>query len=132
MNEIQIYSAVMFFAGVALSHAVFYFDRINKKKNFYIFLSAVALQILDNANLLHQANAEFSASQLKTTDDLDKQEYLEKEAQKISVFMEVYVLLLIKAIPKEGRKHIKFRTWPEARSLLEKMRGLIQNEQSEG
>ena len=130
MNEIQIYSAVMFFAGVALSNAVFYFDRVNKKKNFYIFLSAVILQMLDNADLLHRAGTEFSASQLKTADDLSKQEYLEREAQKISVFMEVYVLLLIKAVPEEGRKHIKFITWPEAHALLEKMRGFIQDEQS--
>ena len=129
MNEIQLYSVIMFFSGVALTHAVFYFDRVRKKRNFYTLLSAVILQILENVDLAHQATKEFQLEQLKTIDDSERQEYLEKENNKISVFMDLYVLLFIKCVPEEGRKYINYRSWPEARVLIKELRGFIENEQ---
>ena len=129
MNEIQLYSVIMFFSGVALTHAVFYFDRVSKKRNFYTLLSAVILQILENVDLAHQATKEFQLEQLKTIDDSERQEYLEKENNKISVFMDLYVLLFIKCVPEEGRKYINYRSWPEARVLIKELRGFIENEQ---
>ena len=122
----------MFFSGVALTHAVFYFDRANKKRHFYTLLSAVILQVLENIDLAHQATKEFQLEQLKTIDDSERQEYLEKENKKISVFMDLYVLLFIKAVPEEGRKHINYRSWPEARALIKELRGFIDNGQSKG
>ena len=68
--------------------------------------------------------------ELKTIDDSERQEYLEKENKKISVFMDLYVLLFIKAIPEEGRKHVTYRSWPEARALIKELRGFIDNGQS--
>ena len=129
MNETQAYSVVMFFAGVILTHAVFYFDRMIKKKKFYLFLSATILQVLDNINLAHQSIAEIGREELKTMDVSQREEYLEKESKKLSIFMELYVLLLIKAVPLEGRKHINYRTWPEAKALIKKLRGFINDEQ---
>lgn len=130
MNEIQIYSVIMFFAGVGLTHAVFYYDRLKKKKNFYLFLSSMILQALENVHLIHQASIEFVKDKTKTIDESDAEEYLEKEDLKLSVFMEMYVLLLVNSVPKEGRKYISYKSWPEAQSLLKKLRGFIKNEQS--
>ncbi len=130
MNEIQIYSAVMFFAGVVLSQAVFYFDRQEKKKKFYIILSAAILQILDSVYSVHMASIEFARDELKTIEEKDREEYLLKESQKVSVFMELYVLLFIKAVPQEGRKYITYKTWPEARTLIKELRGFMQDEKS--
>jgi len=132
MNEIQIYSAIMFLSGVVLTHTVFYLDRVRKKRDFYTLLSAVILQILENVDLAHQATKEFQLEQLKTVDDSLRQEYLEKESKKISVFMDLYVLLFIKAIPEEGRKHINYRSWPEADALIKELRGFIENGQDKG
>jgi len=122
----------MFFSGVALTHAVFYFDRASKKRHFYTLLSAVILQVLENIDLAHQATKEFQLDQLKTIEDSERQEYLEKENKKVSVFMDLYVLLFIKAVPEEGRKHINYRSWPEARALIKELRGFIDNGQSKG
>ena len=113
-----------------MTHAVFYFDRTRKKRDFYTLLSAVILQVLENIDLAHQATKEFQLEQLKTIDDSERQEYLEKENKKISVFMDLYVLLFIKAIPEEGRKHVTYRSWPEARALIKELRGFIDNGQS--
>lgn len=132
MNEIQLYSVIMFFSGVALTHAVFYFDNLRKKKYFYTLLSAVILQVLENIHLAHQATNEFQLDQLKTLEDSKRKEYLDKESKKISVFMNLYVLLFIRAIPQEGRKYINYRSWPEAKALIEELRGFIENEQSKG
>ena len=132
MNEIQIYSILMFMAGVGLTHAVFYFDRQTKLKKFYLRMSAIILQILDNINLVHMASTEFAKEETKTVEDSKAEEYLLKEQQKLSVFMELYVLLFIKAVPPEGRKYLNYRSWPEASSLIEELRGFMNNEQDKG
>lgn len=129
MNEIQAYSIIMFFAGVILTHAVFYFDRTIKKKKFYLSLSAIILQVLDSVNLAHQSIVEIGRDELKTMDVSRREEYLEKESKKLSIFMELYVLLFIKAVPLEGRKHINYSTWPEAKALIQKLRGFMNDEQ---
>ena len=130
MNEIQLYSALMFFAGVALSQLVFYFDRQAKKKRFYIMMSACILQVLDSIYSVHMATIEFAEQETKRTEETSREEYLLKENQKVSVFMELYVLLFIKAVPLEGRKYINYRTWPEAKILIDELRGFMQDEQS--
>ncbi|MBL18597.1 MAG: hypothetical protein CMC82_02035 [Flavobacteriaceae bacterium] len=122
----------MFIAGVILTHAVFYFDRITKKKKFYLFLSATILQVLDNINLVHQSIIEIGRDELKTMDVSKREEYLDKESKKLSIFMELYVLLFIKSVPLEGRRYIKYKTWPEAKALIQKLRGFINDEQSKG
>ena len=132
MNEIQLYSIIMFFTGVGLTHAVFYFDKKRKRKRFYIFMSASILQVLDSIDLAHKAAIDFIAEQSKTLEDSQKQEYLEEEGKKLSTFMELYVLLFINAVPPAGRKHISFRSWSEARALIEKMRGFLKDEKSKG
>ena len=130
MNEIQIYSALMFFTGVALTHIVFYFDRLNKKKKFYLFFSSLILQALDNLHLAHQSSIEFAKDNIKTIDDSKAEEYLQKESMKLSVFMEMYVLLFVKSIPQEGRKYINYKSWSEAQAILKELRGFMKNEQS--
>jgi hypothetical protein len=125
MNEIQIYSTIMFFAGVILSQAIFYFDQKNKKRKFYIYLSAIVLQILDSVHSVHLGTLEFITEQIKNPEEPENQEYLQKESEKVELFMNLYLLVLIRAIPEEGRKHIKYRTWTEARTFIEKMRGLM-------
>ena len=130
MNETQIYSIIMFFAGVALTHAVFYFDNQKKSKNFYILMSACILQVLDCIHSIHIAAIDFTRQQTKTTEETSRDEYLLKESQKVSFFMDLYVLLLIKAVPENGRKHINYRSWHEAKALIEKLRGLMKDEQS--
>lgn len=130
MNEIQLYSIIMFFAGVGLTHAVFYFDRKIKERKFYIFMSSVILQALDNINLVHEASLEFVRDETKTVDDFVAQEYLEKESLKVSTFMELYVLLFTKSVPLPGRKFINYKSWPEAKALIKELRGLTNNGQS--
>ena len=130
MNEIQFYSIVMFFAGVALTHAVFYFDKQLKKQKFYILMSASILQVLDSIYSVHMAAVEFARDELKTIEEIEREEYLLKESQKVSVFMELYVLLFIKAVPKEGRKYINYKTWPEAKALINKLRGFMRDEKN--
>lgn len=125
MNETQLYSAIMFFAGVALTHTVFYFDTKRKQKRFYLILSSVILQMLDNIDLIHRSLVEFTQEQTKTLDETEAEEYLEKESQKLSVFMELYVLLLTNAVPKQGRKFINYKSWSEAKVLIKKLRGLM-------
>ena len=130
MNETQIYSAIMFFAGVALTQAVFYFDRQKKKSLFYLRMSAAILQILDSVHSIHMAALEYAKDALKNIEEDKREEYLLKESQKVSVFMHLYVLVLIKAVPEEGRKHISYKDWTEAQALIQQLRGLIKNEQS--
>ena len=95
-------------------------------------MSATVLQVLDNIHLVHQSSMEFAKDQLKNAEDSDKQEYLEKESQKLSVFMELYVLLFTKAIPEEGRKYVNYKSWAEAKTLIEKLRGIMNDEQGKG
>ena len=134
MNEIQIYSILMFFAGVLLTKVVFYYDQQRKKKRFYLIMSAAVLQVLDSVYTVHMSAAEFSASEkfkLKTTEETTAEEYLNKEVQKVNIFMEVYTLLFLKAIPAHGREYAKYRSWPEAHALIQKVRRLSENEKSE-
>ena len=130
MSEIQIYSAIMFFAGVCLSKAVFYLDQKKKQKNFFLVISVTILQILDSVRSVHLAAIDASAHELKkleTKDETDIEKYLEQENSKVSIFMELYTLVLIKAVPEAGRKYINYSNWPEASLLIEQLRGIMQN-----
>ena len=81
--------------------------------------------MLDNIDLIHRSLVEFTQEQTKTLDETEAEEYLEKESQKLSVFMELYVLLLTNAVPKQGRKFINYKSWSEAKVLIKKLRGLM-------
>jgi hypothetical protein len=135
MNEIQIYSTIMFLAGAGLTKAAFYFEQEYRTKKFYVAMSAVILQILDSAYSCHKSATEYSALALKkieTEEELEVSEYLEKESNNVSVFMELYTLLLVKAIPEKGRKYVNYSTWPEASSLIEQIRGLTDDGKNQG
>tara|TARA_R110001606_G_scaffold178577_3_gene325165 strand:- start:266 stop:673 length:408 start_codon:yes stop_codon:yes gene_type:complete len=130
MSEIQIYSIIMFFAGVGLSKAVFYLDQKKKQKDFFLIISVTILQILDSVHSVHLAAIDASAHELKkleTKDETDIEKYLEQENSKVSIFMELYTLVLIKAVPEAGRKYINYSNWPEASLLIEQLRGIMQN-----
>lgn len=130
MNEIQIYSIIMFFAGVGLSKAVFYLDQKKKQRDFFLVISATVLQILDSVHSVHLAAIDTATHELKkleTKDETDIEKYLEQENSKVSIFMELYTLVLIKAVPQVGRKYINYSNWPEASLLIEQLRGITQN-----
>jgi high-affinity nickel permease len=131
MTEIQIYSVIMFFAGVGLSKAVFYLDQKKKQRDFFLVISATVLQILDSVHSVHLAAIDTATHELKkleTKDETDIEKYLEQENSKVSIFMELYTLVLIKAVPEAGRKYINYSNWPEASLLIEQLRGIMQNE----
>ncbi len=135
MNEIQFYSVVMFFAGVLITKALFYFEQESKKKRFYILMSAAVLQMLDSVYTSHMATVEYAEAELKRIDLLEesaRKEYLDKEGDKVALFMEIYTLLLIKAIPEKGRKYVNYRSWTEAKALIEQLRGVMRNEKDQG
>jgi hypothetical protein len=132
MNEIQIYFTIAFFAGVLLTQVVFYFDRLSKKKRFYTYMSAAILQMLDSVHSVHLGAIEFASTELKTLEETERQEYLDKESEKVLIFMELYLLVLKKAVPSEGRKYINYKNWAEAKVLIEELRGFMKNEQSKG
>lgn len=113
----------MFFAGAIISQVVFFFDKQRKKKHFYTYLSAAILQVLDSVYSVHMGTVEFAKQQLKNLEEDELQEYLEKESQKVSLFMQLYVLVFIKAVPEDGRKYINYNSWTEAQALIEKLRG---------
>jgi len=130
MSEIQIYSIIMFFAGVGLSKAVFYLDQKKKQRDFFLVISATVLQILDSVHSVHLAAIDTATHELKkleTKDETDIEKYLEQENSKVSIFMELYTLVLIKAVPEAGRKYINYSNWPEASLLIEQLRGIMQN-----
>ena len=130
MSEIQIYSIIMFFAGVGLSKAVFYLDQKKKQRDFFLVISVTILQILDSVHSVHLAAIDASAHELKkleTKDETDIEKYLEQENSKVSIFMELYTLVLIKAVPEAGRKYINYSNWPEASLLIEQLRGIMQD-----
>ena len=130
MTEIQIYSIIMFFAGVGLCKAVFYLDQKKKQRDFFLVVSATVLQILDSVHSVHLAAIDAAKHELKkieTKDETDIEEYLEQENSKVSIFMELYTLILIKAVPETGRKYINYSNWPEASLLIEQLRGIMQN-----
>jgi hypothetical protein len=135
MSEIQIYSIIMFFAGVGLSKAVFYLDQKKKQKDFFLVISVTILQILDSVHSVHLAAIDASAHELKkleTKDETDIEKYLEQENSKVSIFMELYTLVLIKAVPEAGRKYINYSNWPEASLLIEQLRGIMQDGKDKG
>ena len=135
MNEIQLYSVIMFFAGAALSKVVFYFEQKNRTKKFYILMSAAVLQMLDSVYTSHMATVEYAETELKRIELLEesaREEYLQKESDKVGIFMEIYTLLLIKAVPEQGRKYVNYRTWPEAKALIGQLRGVMKNGKDQG
>ena len=120
----------MFFAGVGLSKAVFYLDQKKKQRDFFLIISATVLQILDSVHSVHLAAIDTATHELKkleTKDETDIEKYLEQENSKVSIFMELYTLVLIKAVPEAGRKYINYSNWPEASLLIEQLRGIMQN-----
>ena len=120
----------MFFAGVGLSKAVFYLDQKKKQRDFFLVVSATILQILDSVHSVHLASidtAKYELKKLETKDETDIEKYLEQENSKVSIFMELYTLVLIKAVPEVGRKYINYSNWPEASLLIEQLRGIMQN-----
>lgn len=120
----------MFFAGVGLSKAVFYLDQKKKQRDFFLVISATVLQILDSVHSVHLAAIDTATHELKkleTKDETDIEKYLEQENSKVSIFMELYTLVLIKAVPEAGRKYINYSNWPEASLLIEQLRGIMQN-----
>ena len=134
MNEIVIYSTIMFWAGVLLTKAVFFFEQKRQLKNFYLKVSLIILQILDSVHSAHQASVESAAFELKKIENLEEsvlQKYLEKESGKVDIFMELYTLLFLKAVPEKGRKYVNYRSWTEASSLIQQLRGLTNNGENE-
>ena len=63
MNEIQLYSILMFATGALLTKAVFFLEQQRKKKRFYLIMSAAVLQVLESVYTVHMAAAEFSANE---------------------------------------------------------------------
>ena len=121
----------MFFAGVALTHAVFYFQQKKKERDFLILYSAVALQALESLHVQQMSNLEMISERTKTVSSMDEtqvNEYLKVEGDKVEVFMEIYTMLMIRALPKSARKLVKFSNWTQARSLIEKTRRVMKNE----
>ena len=134
MNEIVIYSTIMFWAGVLLTKAVFFFEQKRQQKNFYLKVSLIILQILDSVHSAHQASVQSAAFELKKIENLEEsvlQKYLEKESGKVGIFMELYTLLFLKAVPEKGRKYVNYRSWTEASSLIQQLRGLTNNGENE-
>lgn len=98
-------------------------------------MSAAILQMLDAVYTSHMAAVEFAQTELektKTLEEIEIQEYLEKESNKVSIFMELYTLLLIRAVPEKGRQYINYRSWTEASSLIEQLRGLTKDGKDKG
>ena len=131
MSEFTIYSIAMFWAGVFLTKAVFYFQQKLKTKQFYLVMSAALLQVLDSVHSVHEAAVQYNITELKknnSLEEIDTEKYLEKERQKVLLLMEVYTLLFLRAVPSSGRKFINYRNWTEASVLIEKLRGLMSEE----
>ena len=127
------YSIIMFWSGVFLTKAVFYFEQQNKQKRFYLAMSATILQVLSSIYISHLTSLEYIDQELKKLDSTEEniaEAYLQKEKENVSVFMEIYTLLLIKSVPKHGRRYINYKSWPEAQSLIIKMRGIMSREQN--
>ena len=121
----------MFFAGVFLSQVVFYYDKKRKKIKFFTYISATILQILDSVHSVHMATVEFAKEQLKNVEEEEREKYLEEESQKVSLFMQLYVLVFISAVPEDGKKYISYTNWTEAQALIEELRGFM-NERDKG
>lgn len=134
MSEDTLYLCLMFWAGVLLTKSVFYFHQKNQSKKFYIFLAACGLAALENIYLSHMAGLDFVSKNIKDKNldtEKESEEYLKVEKGKISILMEIYTLLILKALPKDARRHAHYTSWNEAFSLIEKKRGFTENEKNE-
>ena len=125
----------MFFAGVAITHAIFYFQQKKKQKDFLILYSATALQALDNLYLQQMSNLEMISERTERDSGMDETElaeYLRQEGSKVEVFMEIYTMLMVRALPEGSRKLVNFSNWTQARSLIEKTRRAMENGKDKG
>ena len=125
----------MFLAGVVLTHTVFYFSQKKKEKDFLISYCATALQALQSLYLQQMANIEMISERTERDSGMDETElaeYLRQEGSKIEVFMEIYTMLMLRALPKEARKLVNFSNWTQARSLIEKTRRAMENGKDKG
>lgn len=125
----------MFFAGVAITHAIFYFQQKKREKDFLISYCATALQALQSLYLQQMANIEMISERTERDSGMDETElaeYLRQEGSKVEVFMEVYTALMIRALPKEARELVNFSNWTQARSLIEKARRATEDGKDKG
>jgi len=130
MSELAIYCALMFWAGVLITKVVFFYEERRRTRNFYLTVSLTVLQILDSVYSAHQASVESAAIELKKIENIEEsflEKYLEKESSKVDVFMEIYTLLFIKAIPEKGKRYVNYRSWTEANALIEQLRGFMRD-----
>lgn len=120
----------MFWAGVLITKVVFFYEERRRTRNFYLTVSLTVLQILDSVYSAHQASVESAAIELKKIENIEEsflEKYLEKESSKVDVFMEIYTLLFIKAIPEKGKRYVNYRSWTEANALIEQLRGFMRD-----
>jgi len=130
MSELAIYCALMFWAGVLITKVVFFYEERRRTRNFYLTVSLTVLQILDSVYSAHQASVESAAIELKKIENIEEsflEKYLEKESSKVDVFMEIYTLLFIKAIPEKGKRYVNYRSWTEANALIGQLRGFMRD-----
>jgi len=130
MCELAIYCALMFWAGVLITKVVFFYEERRRTRNFYLTVSLTVLQILDSVYSAHQASVESAAIELKKIENIEEsflEKYLEKESSKVDVFMEIYTLLFIKAIPEKGKRYVNYRSWTEANALIGQLRGFMRD-----
>lgn len=120
----------MFWAGVLITKVVFFYEERRRTRNFYLTVSLTVLQILDSVYSAHQASVESAAIELKKIENIEEsflEKYLEKESSKVDVFMEIYTLLFIKAIPEKGKRYVNYRSWTEANALIGQLRGFMRD-----
>ena len=118
-----------------MTHTVFYFSQKKKEKDFLISYCATALQALQSLYLQQMANIEMISERTERDSGMDETElaeYLRQEGSKIEVFMEIYTMLMLRALPKEARKLVNFSNWTQARSLIEKTRRAMENGKDKG
>ncbi len=120
----------MFWSGVFITKAVFFYEEKRRTRDFYLTVSLTVLQILDSVYSAHRASVQSALAELKKIENIEEsflKKYLEKESSKVDVFMEIYTLLFIKAIPEKGRRYINYKSWTEASALIEQLRGFMQD-----
>lgn len=120
----------MFWSGVFITKVVFFYEEKIRTRDFYLTVSLTVLQILDSVYSAHRASVQSALVELKKIENIEEsflKKYLEKESSKVDVFMEIYTLLFIKAIPEKGRRYINYKSWTEASALIEQLRGFMQD-----
>lgn len=120
----------MFWSGVFITKVVFFCEEKTRTRDFYLTVSLTVLQILDSVYSAHRASVQSALVELKKIENIEEsflKKYLEKESSKVDVFMEIYTLLFIKAIPEKGRRYINYKSWTEASALIEQLRGFMQD-----